>query len=164
MCCFNMDQIGNSLQKCDKALKIEPTHTKCLYRKGLCMIKIGEKVGQEGGIDEKEQKRKQLEFLRQAKEAFTKVLQLDNKNKDVQDKLEDLIKTERQIKKKYNLEETKLVKEVESSSKTSAKEEAKKPEVLSEAKKDPVKKPPAGLSKDFLENITKSAINTTTSK
>mmetsp|Transcript_37444 Transcript_37444/g.33550 ORF Transcript_37444/g.33550 Transcript_37444/m.33550 type:complete len:272 (-) Transcript_37444:808-1623(-) len=42
MAAFNSDDITGSLDFSNKALRIDPKHAKCLYRKALCETKIGE--------------------------------------------------------------------------------------------------------------------------
>jgi len=162
MCCFNLDDIDGSIENCDKALKIDPKHQKSLYRKALCKQKIGDKVDEETDLEEIERKKKQLVYYEEARKILEDVLHADNKNKDVKDKLSDLVKIIVQIRMKYKLIEQK---NQPKETKAPVQEEKKQVEPTSESpKKGTNKNPTPGMSKAYFETITTNAAKAVTGK
>lgn len=160
MCCFHLEDITGSLENCDKVLRIDPNHQKSLYRKALCKQKIGDQVDEEKGLEEVERKKKQLIYYEEARKILEDVLHADNKNKDVKDKLSDLVKVIVQIRLKHKLIEPKPQPK---ENKPPVQEEKK--ETSDETPKRAANKNPTpGLSKQYFENITNNAAKTITGK
>jgi len=144
---FYLNQFEDSLAFCEKALGKDPNHQKCLYRKSLCKISLADKAESSG--DEISRKKKQLELYEEARVCLETLLKIDNKNKEVKDKLSEIIGIIVKIRKEYNFSETKTA---EKNTETPKKEEKKEPESQNQqASKKTTSKP------DFLEKVQQSA-------
>lgn len=123
----HLNQIEDSLQFSEKALQKNPTHLKCLFRKSLCKIIIGDKMRVSG--DDLGGKQKQLEVYEEARFSLEALLKLDNQNAEVKDKLSNLIGTIVKLRKEISALEQQASKPKESQG-TSKKTEVPKTDFL----------------------------------
>lgn len=161
MCCFNLNEIEKTIENCEKALILEPTHQKCLYRKALCKQKIGDNYNSDTKLSELDRKKKQLELYQEARQILEQVLAVDKTNKDVKGKLEDVIRTVTRIQIDYKQLAEKKVAPKKEEPKVVEVEEAKQAADQTPKK---AKNPTPGMDKQYFEDITKNAAKTITGK
>lgn len=158
MCCFNMNDIEQSLNNCEKALKVDSNHQKCLYRKALCQIKLGDKAGQAKGGEEIERAKKQLGFYDSARKILEELLHQDKTNNDIKTKLSDLISLIVPIRMKHKLVDQKPAenKKIEVQAETQSEEKQQEAESDASKKKAAPKTNTYKLPENYIDNVVKT--------
>ena len=155
---YNLGRYEQSMADCDIVLAIDQNHQKCLFRKAYCNIKLGENVKKDyPNLSEIEMEKKQIEYYEKARKDIEHLYRLDNKNKDVYDKNQELINLLVSLKLKHKRLEQDFKNKSESKpEKVDIKEEIK------EQKKERSPLLPTGITKELLDKVTNNALKNVT--
>lgn len=148
---YNLKDIDESLSDCNKAIKIDPQHQKCLYRRALCNIAKAEKAEKSTDETNEDSLNTHVGLLEAGRQDLETVHKLDNKNAEVKNKLSDVVRII--VQHKLKLRDIKDKKTASTEQQTGG------------AKQDiPQNKNSQGLSKEKLKNITSNVVSSVTSK
>jgi len=156
---YNLNDLDTSLKFSEKALRIDPNHQKCLYRKALCNLAYGDNMKPKPG--DTASVKQQLEYYEEAKKGLQAVMKLVPNDKKIEEQLSNLIRLIVKIRKENNLEEQKPT---TTKMKVVAEEDSKEEDTTPKANNFKPKKIAPGVSREFLEKVTNNAMNAATSR
>lgn len=151
---YNLDQIDDCLRFSNKALGIDPGHQKCMYRKALCYMSLGDKLKPKGDI---ELLKKQINYYEEAKKGLQSVMRLVPDDRKIEEQLSNLVRLIVKLRRDNKLEEPKVV-ETKQKMKV-VEEDAKETEATTKPSKNVAPK----VSREFLDKITTKVMDTATS-